>query len=316
MPLQLVILGCGSATPTLWRKPSAQWLRIQDADLLIDCGEGTQLQMLHYKLKINKLQAIFISHMHGDHYLGLPGILSSMHLTGRITPLQIFGPEPLWNILQQQFEVSQTRLNYPIQFTATNPEKMEELGSFKNFSVHAFPLNHRIPCTGFLFRERAGLRNLRKEMLEKYRIPVSFLHGIREGHDYRLPSGELIPNKELTHAQKPLASYAYCSDTAPDPGYLPYIREVDCLYHEATFTADLTGRARETFHSTALEAAEIARNSQVSQLLIGHFSSRYRDTDKLIQEARSIFEPAEAVYDGMCIEIKPKHTVIQSQTLA
>jgi ribonuclease Z len=299
MPIRLVILGSGSATPTLLRNPSAQWLRIQDTDMLIDCGEGTQLQMQRYQLRMNKLKAIFISHLHGDHYLGLPGLISSMHLTGRTAPLQLFGPDPLIEILKNQFEVSETRLNFRLDFTPIRANAASFLGNFKHFTAQSFPIRHRIPCTGFLFREKHHLLNIRKEALKAYRIPIPFLQGIREGNDYLTESGETIPNQLLTLPPNHPVSYAYCSDTAPDDTYIPFIKDVDCLYHEATFTTNLLSRARETFHSTGAEAAEIAKKAGAGRLLIGHFSSRYGEVDQLLQEAIEIFPKTEAVYDGM-----------------
>jgi ribonuclease Z len=303
MSIKLVILGSGSATPTLQRNPSAQWLRIQDCDMLIDCGEGTQLQLLRFQLRLNKIRAIFISHLHGDHYLGLPGLISSMHLTGRSAPLQLFGPTPLMDILQKQFEVSDTRLSFRIDFTPVTAGQTQWLGNFEHFTVKAFPLNHRIACSGFLFREKPGLQNIRKEALAKYRIPIHFLQGIREGKDYNTGSGELVPNSELTYPPRHQASYAYCSDTAPDESYIQLISGVDCLYHEATFAADLKSRAINTYHSTAPEAAEIAARAGVKKLLIGHFSSRYRDVSALVTQARAIFPDTEAVNDGMEVGI-------------
>lgn len=311
MPIQVVVLGSGSAVPTLQRNPSAHWLRIHDCDMLIDCGEGTQLQMTRLQLRSAKLRAIFISHLHGDHYLGLPGLISSMHLMGRKAPLQLFGPPPLIELLEQQFKASESIINFPIEFNPLFADEPRYIGAFEHFTVQSFPLNHRIACTGFRFDEKPGLRNIRKDAIKQYQLPVEQLHGIRQGNDFITPSGKRIPNKEITKASKHLASYAYCSDTRPDPAYIQTIQQVDCLYHEATFAENLVGRARDTFHSTAAEAALTALTARAGHLLIGHFSARYRDVAPLLAEAREIFPNTHAAIDGMALEIhSDKHLII------
>lgn len=303
MSVKLVILGSGSATPTLTRAPSAQWLRIHDTDLLIDCGEGTQVQLMRYHLRMNRIRAIFISHLHGDHYFGLPGLISSMNLTGRIAPLKVYGPARLKELIEIQFESSDTDLAFDLEFVATNPEAPALLVEFNGFSVHTFPLNHRIPCTGFLFREKPKPLNLRKEILSKYQIPFEELPSIRQGADYTLPNGKIISNNEITFPPQPAITYAYCSDTSPFEQLADDIKGADCLYHEATFMDQLTDRARSTYHTTASEAARLALKAGVKKLLIGHFSSRYKDIGELLEEARKIFPATEAVFDGMEMEL-------------
>lgn len=303
MPIELTILGSGSATPTLSRNPSGQLLRIHDQDLLIDCGEGTQMQLLRFQHRINRIKAVFISHLHGDHYLGLPGLISSMHLTGRVSPLTVYGPAVLEQIMRLQFSVSQTVLRFPLEFIPTHPEKPAPVADFAGFTVSSFPLHHRIPCTGFLFREKPHLHNLREDALKAYAIPYHELKAIKQGADYITPEGLVIPNRQLTHEPKPPVSYAYCSDTSPDPQVTAAIQGVDWLYHEATFSDELVSRARDTFHSTAREAGQTAKDAGARHLLIGHFSSRYKDLQPLIDEARGIFPGTEAVYDGMTVRL-------------
>ena len=299
MAIELTILGCGSATPTLNRNPTSQHLRIQSTDILIDCGEGTQMQCLKSKIKINKIRAVFISHLHGDHYLGLPGLISSMHLMGRQNLLTVYGPAPLEKIINMQLEVSQTRLKYPLEFVVINHEEGELLAEFPEFSVHSFPLKHRIPCAGFIFRENPRPRRLSESAVKDYSIPMTHFKRIKLGEDYVDDNGSVISNNLLTSDPLPSVSYAYCSDTAPDPSVTRALKNVDHLYHEATFLEELAERAFETFHSTALQAAKTAVNANVKHLLIGHFSSRYGDSLPLQHEAATIFPGVIAVEDGM-----------------
>lgn len=303
MSIELNILGSGSATPTPGRNPSGQFLKIADAHILIDCGEGTQMQLSRFGLKASKIQAIFITHLHGDHYFGLPGLLSSLHLNGRTAALHLYGPPELEEILQIQFRVSDTELRYPLHFHPISASQGGLLAEFGSFTVESFPLAHRIPCTGYIFREKARPRNLRKDVQEKYPIPHDKIKEIKAGADLVLPNGGVIPNAELTLDPVPPVSYAYCSDTGPNPEMHPFIQGVDWLYHEATFAHELLQRARDTFHSTAVEAAETAKQIGAKHLLIGHFSSRYKDVTPLVEEARAIFPDTIAVSDGMQLEL-------------
>ena len=303
MSFELTILGCGSATPTLTRNPTSQHLRINNAEFLIDCGEGTQLQMLKLKCKASKLRAIFISHLHGDHFLGLPGLLSTMHLLGRKNKLRIYGPSGLEEILNQIFLASDTDLRYTIEFIQTNPHAKELLIDTANFKVHSFPLNHRIACTGFLFAEKPLPRNLRLEKITQYKVPINHMKSIKAGADFTLPNGDVIANAELTFPIKKSVSYAFCSDTAPLETLAEHIRGVDCLYHEATFLHELVNRAKDTYHSTAIHAAQAALDVGANQLLIGHYSSRYSDISDLQMEAATLFKNVRAVEDGMVFKI-------------
>jgi ribonuclease Z len=296
---ELFILGCGSATPTSYRNPSAQLLRFESADVLIDCGEGTQMQLLKHKLKSSRIHSIFISHLHGDHYLGLQGLLSSMHLLGRKQSLHLYGPSDLLKILDLQFELSETDLRYSLVFHAIDCETKHQIAELEGFDVFAFPLNHRIPCFGYQFVEKPKAGSLRMDMVAKYRIPVEEFKRIKEGGDFITADNSIIPNSLLLKAGPAPVSYAYCSDTAYNEAVVEAVRGSTWLYHEATFLHDLKARAIETFHSTSLEAAQVAQKAGVQELIIGHFSSRYRDTELLELEARSVFPNARAAFDGM-----------------
>lgn len=303
MAVELYILGSGSATPTLGRNPSAQLLRLINTDVLIDCGEGTQTQLLRFHLKTSKIRHIFISHLHGDHYLGLPGLLSSMHLMGRKEPVTIFGPPALKEILDFQFQVSETVLKFPLVFVPTQDQSPQKLAEIGGFSVESFPLNHRIPCTGFLFKEIPRRGHLITEVLKRYEVPVALYKEIKAGADYCTPDGNRIPNSVLVKPGPSPISYAYCSDTAPRADIQEFIQGVTWLYHEATFLHELEARAIETFHTTAKQAGEIARNAGVKKLLLGHFSSRYREVNSLRKEAENHFQPVVTVEDGMKFEL-------------
>ncbi|MFM2285117.1 MAG: hypothetical protein RLZZ543_614 [Bacteroidota bacterium] len=299
MAFELTILGCGSATPTLSRNPTAQHIRIGHSEFLVDCGEGTQLQMLRLRCKTSRLKAIFISHLHGDHFFGLPGLLSTMHLMGRRSKITIFGPASLQGILDHLFEASETDLRYPIEFIPTNPDKKELLIETGGYSIYSFPLNHRIPCTGFLFQEKPKPKNLRRDQIQALKIPVQLLKSIKNGADYTLPDGSIVRNEALCYPAKKACSYAFCSDTAPHPQLLEDLAGVEWMYHETTFLQELSERAVETFHSTTLQAAQLAKDLEVKHLLIGHYSSRYYSGIELQSEAATLFPDVIAVEDGM-----------------
>ena len=301
---ELFILGCGSATPTTYRNPSAQLLRFESADVLIDCGEGTQMQLLKHKLKSSRIHSIFISHLHGDHYLGLQGLLSSMHLLGRKQSLHLYGPAALFNLLDLQFELSETDLKYSLVYHAIDCESKQHIAELEGFDIFAFPLNHRIPCFGFQFVEKPKTGSLRMEMVAQYRIPISEFKRIKAGGDFTTPDNTLIPNSLLLKPAAPSVSYAYCSDTAYDETVIEAVRGTTWLYHEATFLDNLKERAVETFHSTAREAAQVANNANIERLIIGHFSSRYRETELLEMEAKSVFPNTQAAYDGLKVVLE------------
>lgn len=298
MKFEVTILGSSSSTPIFNRNPSAQLLNVNEKFILIDCGEATQNQLLHFGIKASRIDQIFISHLHGDHYLGLVGLLSSLHLNGRTKAMDIFGPPELKEIIDLQFRHSQTILRYPLNFRATNPDIREKIFESFDVQVETFPLDHRIPCTGFKFTEKQRLRKMIREKVDELSIPAEMIPLIKKGESFTDKRGRIHPAEELTtEADKPKI-YAYCSDTICSWKYLNDLENADTLYHEATFMHDMLVRAEETFHTTALQAAEIAMKANVKRLLIGHFSARYRELEPLLEEARSVFPETSLAIEG------------------
>lgn len=298
MKFEVTILGSSSSTPIFNRNPSAQLLNVNEKFILIDCGEATQNQLLHFGIKASRIDQIFISHLHGDHYLGLVGLLSSLHLNGRTKAMDIFGPPQLKEIIDLQFRHSQTILRYPLNFRATNPDIREKIFESFDVQVETFPLDHRIPCTGFKFTEKQRLRKMIREKVDELSIPAEMIPLIKKGESFTDRRGRIHLAEELTtEADKPKI-YAYCSDTICSWKYLSDLENADTLYHEATFMHDMLARAEETFHTTALQAAEIALKANVKRLLIGHFSARYRELEPLLEEARSIFPETSLAIEG------------------
>ena len=298
MNFEITILGCNSAIPTSNRNPSAQILNIFERFFLIDCGEGTQTQLRKYKFRIQKINQIFISHLHGDHYFGLIGLLSTLHLLGRKDTLHLYANADLKEIINIQLKASDTRLNYELRFHDLQYDKPRVIYEDKLITVETIPLNHRIPCCGFLFREKPKERTIIKEKLEAFDIPLSFYANIKAGADYRNDEGELIANKLLTKDPLPSRSYAYCSDTSYFENIINQISNVDLLYHEATFMQNMSDRAKQTFHSTTIEAGTIAKKASVKKLIIGHYSSRYTVLEPLLDETMSVFENTELGQEG------------------
>jgi ribonuclease Z len=298
MKFEVTILGSSSATPIFNRNPTSQALNINERLYLIDCGEGTQQQMLRFDIKASRIDHIFISHLHGDHYLGLVGLLSSLHLNGRIKPLKIYCPPKLKEIVDLQLKYSETTLQYPVEFIFTNPEKAEVLLDNQDIIVETIPLNHRISCTGFLFKEKKRLRKLIKDKLEQLAIPVEYYSALKKGADYTMPNGEVLKNDTLTTDSSEPKAYAYCSDTLYDEMYFKQINGVTLLYHEATFLNNMLDRAIETHHTTALQAGQVALVTNAKKLLIGHFSARYKTLTELLDEARSVFPETELAIEG------------------
>jgi ribonuclease Z len=298
MKFEVTILGSSSATPIYNRNPTSQALNINERLYLIDCGEGTQQQMLRFDVKASRIDHIFISHLHGDHYLGLVGLLSSMHLNGRVKPLKLFGPIALMEIIELQLKYSETTLNYLIEFTATNADNAEVIVDNDDVTVETIPLDHRIPCTGFIFKEKKRLRKLLKEKLEELNVPVQFFTALKKGKDYVADDGTVYKNDTLTIDSERPKIYAYCSDTLFNPQYFEQVTNADLLYHEATFLDNMADRARETHHTTALQAANIALQTHAKKLVIGHFSARYKSLDELLAEAQSVFPDTELAIEG------------------
>lgn len=296
MKFEVTILGSSSATPVFNRNPSAQLLNCNEKYYLIDCGEGTQQQLAKYNLKAARIDYIFISHLHGDHYFGLIGLLSSLHLNGRVKPMQIFGPKPLLEILEIQFKYSDTVLRYPIEFFPIEADESRQIFENSDLTVKTIVLNHRIPTTGFIFQQKKRQRKLIKEKTDE--VPMAYYTALKKGVDVELPNGDILRSEDYTIEADAPRCYAYCSDTLFDESYFATIKDCDTLYHEATFMHDLLDRAKETHHTTALQAAEVAKINGVKKLLIGHFSSRYKTLQMLLEEAQSVFENTELAVEG------------------
>ena len=298
MRFEVLILGCSSATPIYGRHPTAQLININEQLYLVDCGEGTQMQLVKYGIRSNRIKHIFISHLHGDHYLGLIGLISSMHLLGRKEALHIYAPPALQEIIDIHFLHSETVLRYPLHFHPTPHETNMLIFENEHLSVHSFPLEHRIPCTGFRFDEKERLPAIHLEKAEAIGVPTPYLSLIKRGNDYTAPNGTVHRWQDLTVAPPVPRSYAYCSDTVQTAHYLPFIQHVDLLYHEATFLDEMRDRATETFHTTAKQAGEIATDIQAKKLLIGHYSARYKDLAPLLEESKSAFPNTDLAVEG------------------
>ncbi len=298
LSFELTILGCSSATPTSSRHPTAQVLNVHERFFLIDCGEAAQIQLRRFKIKIQRIDHIFISHLHGDHYLGLPGLLGTMHLLGREKELHLYSPPGLKEIIDTNHYHSKTFLNYDVEFHVLEGKSSARIFEDDKLTVETIPMNHRIPCYGFLFREKEPLRNIIKEKIEEYTIPIQQIHRIKTGEDFIAADGKRIANSELTLPPHPPRSYAYCSDTLYNESYIEQIKNVNLLYHEATFADNMMERAKETHHCTARQAGDIAKKAHAKQLIIGHYSARYRELDMLLTEAKQVFENAVLAIEG------------------
>ena len=302
MSFVITILGSGAAIPTSNRYPTAQAFQIDERVFLIDCAEGTQMQLRRYRIKIQQIKTVFISHLHGDHIFGLPGLISSLSMMERTEPLEIFGPPYLENWFTGQLKYF-TPLDFPLYFHTLTNKTAEEIYEDKGITVSCFPLKHRVPTYGYLFREKQKLLNIRKDMIDFYRIPLCDIPAIKAGADFCTEEDKLIPNARLTHPPVKQRAYAYCSDTVYLENLPQTLKDVDLLYHEATYGSELKDRAKETFHSTAEDAARIALAANAGKLVIGHFSSRYRDVSPLVNEAKGIFPNTEAAEDGSKFQV-------------
>lgn len=303
MSLELTILGSSSATPIYNRHPTSQLLVFRDRHFLIDCGEGTQMQMLKYKVRYHRITHIFISHLHGDHYLGLIGLLSTFHLQGRSTDLHLYGQQDLMDIVEMHLRISQTQLRYNLIFHPVRHYTPEILFEDDDLLIRTIVLNHRIPCTGFIFSEKPRPRKLRVDKLQEYGIPFTQYTRIKTGGEFITPDGKVISNEELTESPLPPQTYAFCSDTMYLPELASELNGVDLLYHEATFLHDMKDRATMTYHSTAREAAQVAKEAGVGKLIIGHFSARYKQLDPLLEEAREVFPNTDLAIEGSCFKL-------------
>jgi len=295
--LAVTILGNNSAIPAFDRHPTAQVVQNSEQLFLVDCGEGTQLQMERYKIRRSKINHIFISHLHGDHYFGLIGLLTSMGLLGRKTELHLYAPEALKTIIDLQLKVAAAHLPYDLHFHSLESEAV--IVEDKKIQIRCFKVQHRIECWGFLFREKKNLRSIDPAAVKNHRIPAAFFENLHQGEDYLSPENVLIKNEFLTVSVPPPKSYAYCADTIYDENIVEKIQGVDLLYHESTYLDLLKERAANRFHSTSKEAAMIAKKAKVKKLLLGHFSSMYESLDGFKTEACTIFENSELALEGL-----------------
>lgn len=297
MKFELTILGSGGAIPTIKKNPTAQFLNIQDRYFLIDCGEGTQIQLRKFSCKFSKINHIFISHLHGDHYLGLIGLLSTLNLLGRQNDIQIYAPSEIKNILDVHSEISGRGFNFNIHLKSLNFKEKELIFEDNVLEIYSFPVSHSIPCCGFLFKEKPFKRKLVKKAIEGKNFNIETLKNLKEGKDVEI-KGEIIQNSLYTTNGPKSRSYAFCADTKYDENISGYVNNVELMYHEATFLEAMKNRAKKTLHSTALDAGKIAQLSNVKKLLIGHFSARYDDIKDFENEAKTVFDNTKAVSDG------------------
>lgn len=300
---QVTILGCGSAMPTTLHNPPSQLVEMNEKLFMIDCGEGTQLQMRRFKARMGKLHSLFISHLHGDHIFGLPGLLSTLSLLGRTADLNIYAHKEISLLLKPLLIYLRNHMQFKINLHPLNPDRHELLFENRSIRIESFPLKHRIATNGFLFKVKESPRHILREKIEEYRVPVASIQHIKAGADFFTEDGRVIPNRELTTDGKPSRTYAYCSDTAYWPEIIPYIKGVDLLYHEATFAESERERAAVTYHSTARQAAEIAKSAEVARLVIGHYSSRYNELGILLKEAVDVFPETELAIEGKVFEL-------------
>jgi len=299
--LSVTILGNNSAIPAHGRNPTSQVLQTQDESYLIDCGEGTQQQLAKYKIKRGRINHIFISHLHGDHYFGLIGLLTSMGLLGRTADLHLHAPALLEDIINLQLKAADTVLPYKIHFHALGDEC--QIANDKKITVECIKVNHRIDCWGFIFREKKNPRSIDAERVKAYEIPAAYYDALQKGADYTNKKGTIIPNEELTVANTAPKSYAYCADTVYDETIINKVKDVDLLYHEATYLKALAEKAAERFHSTTEQAATIAKKANAKKLIIGHFSSKYEVLDDFLTEAQEVFPATELALEGVCYSI-------------
>lgn len=292
----VTILGNNSAIPAFDRYPTAQIVTLNNDLILIDCGEGTQMQLSKYKIKRSKINYILISHLHGDHYFGLIGLLTSMSLLGRESDLHLFAPKDLQNIIELQLKVAATNLSYKIIFNTIEKEGI--LIENRKFKISCFATSHRIECWGFLIKEKKIPRKINKEKTIEFAIPLAYYEHLKQGNDYETKNGNIIKNELVTFANTPAKSYAYCADTIYDELLIDKIKNVDLLYHETTFLKDQTERAALRFHSTTIQAATIAKKANVSKLLIGHFSSKYEFLHLFLEEAKEVFTETQLAIEG------------------
>ncbi len=306
MAFSVTILGSSSATPTSKRNPTSMLLNMNHKYFLIDCGEGTQIQLRRFHIRIQKINHIFISHLHGDHFFGLVGLISSMHLFGREEALHVYADERIREIVELQMQASATELRFPVIYHPTDSSRVDMIYEDDTHFVQSFPLDHRVPTTGFFFSEKQRPLKIRKDFVKRENVPVEEILKIKAGADYTTKSGRHYKNNQITIKPPPPRAFAYCSDTRYNESLAGHVRGANLLYHEATFMEDMASMAADKFHSTAREAATVARDAGVDRLIVGHFSARYKVLDKLLDEAREIFPNTDLAEDGAVFKVSQK----------
>lgn len=302
-PFKIHILGCGSALPTLKHNASSQLIEMRGKCFMVDCGEGAQMQFRRSHIHFSKLNAIFISHMHGDHCFGLMGLLSTLGMLGRTSKLRIYAPKDYEPLFRQQVEFFMQTMEYEMEMIPVDTEKQQVIYEDHSLTVETVPLQHRVPCCGFIFREKPTLPHIRRDMIDYYGIPVSQINNIKNGADWTNEDGDIIPNARLVQPADSPRSYAYCSDTRFVPGLKEKVKGVTVLYHESTYTAEQEDRAKIYYHSTARQAATIAAGAGVGTLLLGHYSARYNDEQVLLEEAKVVFDHSILSQEGMVFDV-------------
>lgn len=300
--MKVTILGNNSALPAFGRNPTAQIVSVFGEYLLMDCGEGTQIQMQRYGMRWRKLSHIFISHMHGDHYFGLPGLINSMSLLGRVAPVHLYGPAAVKPMLDEILALADTQLSYPLYFKALDKDS-EVLADTKTFKVTSFPVEHRIECHGFLVESKTRGRKILPAQCREQEIPRYFYDRLKDGEDYTRKDGTVVKNEEVTTEGPRPKKYAYCADTLYTDSFLEYIKGADTIYHESTYLHEDAEKAAARYHSTSVQAAELAKKAGAKQLLLGHYSSKYRDVTPFRAEAREIFPNTHTSIEGNTYDV-------------
>ncbi|GJG67415.1 ribonuclease Z [Prevotella lacticifex] len=300
-PFKIHILGCGSALPTLRHNASSQIVEIRGKMFMVDCAEGTQMQLRRSKINFQRIQAVFISHMHGDHCFGLIGMISTFGLMGRTAPLDVYATKELGPVLDMLMKSFCNDYSFEVRFHAIDTKQNAVIYDDRSLTVETIPLQHRVPCCGFLFREKPTLPHIRRDMIDYLEIPFSQINNIKAGADWVTPDGKVIPNSKLVTPSDNTRSYAYCSDTRYIPDLWKLVNGATVLYHESTYASDCEDRARTYWHSTARQAAMVARDAKVGKLLLGHYSARYNDESKILDEAKAVFPESFLTNEGMTV---------------
>lgn len=302
-PFKVHILGCGSALPTLKHNASSQIIEIRGKVFMMDCGEGAQMQLRRTHIHFGKINAIFISHLHGDHCFGLLGLLSSLGMLGRTSLLKVYAPAEYEVLFKQQIDFFMTGLEYKIEFVPVDTSQSKVVYEDHSLTVETIPLEHRVPCCGYLFREKPTLPHIRRDMIDCFNIPISQINNIKNGADWVTEDGDVISNDRLVEPADPVRSYAYCSDTRYIRNLHEKLKGVTTLYHESTYLSENENRAKLYYHSTARQAAWVARDAGVEKLILGHFSARYNNEQALLDEAKEVFGNTYLAKEGLVFDI-------------